>query len=343
MSSVYRAVAILITAVLALLTNQMASAQSGLATTVDSGWVGSFDSLFWSMRSSGVEYGVTDIGGVQDRGPVGEILSLSGEYEAGFRFSVGRQMANGPELLFEYTDFRPSYSERYVGPLRATFVSADNSENDDSDNINTLGVETVTPDDRATSALAEMSFDYQVYDFALAQSLRLTESLSLRLSGAGRAASIDSEFGATYTGGDFQTAFNAFKNGSYRGGGVVVGGDLIWYLTQSLQLNIGTGLGLMMGSVETRVFIPDDEPGVPTDVTFDEMRMTPLMDMSVGLDFQRKFGSYLVSIASGYEMTHWFNLSDTRVFTDAYIEAQNAHLIDDVSLDGAYIRIALAR
>ncbi|MEM9351808.1 MAG: Lpg1974 family pore-forming outer membrane protein [Planctomycetota bacterium] len=332
---------------LALLTvagvSQAATAQSSLATKSQGGWIGSFDYLSWSVRSSDLEYGITDIGGVQDRGPVGEILTLDPSYDSGFRFAIGRSGVSGPEVLFEYTTFDTASSETYVGPLRATFVSSDNSENDDSDNINTLGVETITPDDRATSATAEMTFDYEIYDIEMAQSLTLTDTLQLRLSGGGRIASIDSSFNVQYTGGDFQTAFNSFKESAYEGGGITAGGDLVWQLMPSIRLSVGTNVAMMMGTVDTRVFIPDDEPGVPTDVEFSDTRMTPVLTMSAGLDMQRQIGSFLVGVAGGYEMTNWFNLTDTRVFSDSHIEAQNSHLVDDLSLDGAYVRFFVMR
>ena len=91
-----------------------------------------------------------------------------------------------------------------------------------------------------------------------------------------------------------------------------------------------------------RAFL-DDEPGVPTDIRFSTTRMTPVIDTGVGVSYQHAFGGHLVSVGAGYEMTNWFNLEDKRVFTDTYMEAQNAHAINDVSLDGAYFRIALNR
>ncbi len=312
---------------------------STLATDGAGGWVGSFDVLHWSVREAGNQYAITDIGGVQDRGAVGSVLSLGGKYDTGYRIALGRRMKQGPELMFQFTDFDTWHSELGLGSHRSVFVSSDNGENNDSDD----NVNDVTPDDRATQVLAGKAFDYRVFDVELAQTLVLTDSLSLRLGGGGRAASVDQAFTARYTGGDFQVPFSAFKTGEYRGGGIMAGGDLIWRLLPSLKLSVGSNMGMMMGTVDTRVFIPDDEPGVPTDVTFSETRMTPVLDMNVGINFQRQFGKYWFSVAGGYEMTNWFNLADTRVFTDAYMEAQNAHLIDDISLDGAYFRIALNR
>ncbi len=71
-------------------------------------------------------------------------------------------------------------------------VSSDNSENNDSGN--TAGVETVTPEDRATFISGSLFFYHNVFDMELAQKLRLRDDLSLQLSGGGEAASIDQFF-----------------------------------------------------------------------------------------------------------------------------------------------------
>ncbi|MCG8449964.1 MAG: Lpg1974 family pore-forming outer membrane protein [Pirellulales bacterium] len=320
------------------------SAQKTLNTDGNAGWIVQGDYLYWTMRSPGVEYGVTDIGGVQDRGAVGTVLALNGDYSGGVRFALGKRVGGnnaGPELLFTYTDFDSAQTETHTGSLRATFISSDNSENDDSDNINTLGFETVTPDDRATSVTANSQFDYQIYDIEIGQSLILSDALTLRLSGGGRAALIDDDFSVTYAGGDFQVPFRSFKETDYKGGGFVVGSDLRWYLCPSLRLDFATSLGLLLGRIETRTFIPDDEPGVPTDVRHNETRMTPVLEMAMGLNSQRQIGRFNTNLGLGYEMTNWFNMEDSRVFTDSRMEAQNAHLIRDLSLDGLYARFTI--
>ena len=322
-----------------------ATAQVVLETEGRRAWIVEGDYLYWALRSPGKEYGVSDIGGVQDRGANGGILAVDSEYSSGFRLAIGRRMGTccegGPEILFKYTDFDSAVDEAYAGSLRASFISSDNSENDDSDDINTLGVETITPEDRATSATARQVFDYQVYDLEIGQSFILSDSLSVRLSGGGRAAVIDSRFDVTYTGGDFSSAFSAFQQSDYSGGGLVLGSDLRWLLTRHLRMDIGANMGMMLGHVSTRTFIPDDEPGVPTDVTFSETRMTPTIEMKVALNYEREIHGITTNLAIGYEFVNWFNLSDTRTFSDSHMEAQNTHLIQDVSLDGLFARVGI--
>lgn len=320
-------------------------AQPGLATDGAPAWIAEFDYLYWTQRNAATQYGITDIGGVQDRGAVGAVLALGSEYSNGFRFSFGRRFAQGndggPELMFCYTDFDSRTAEVHAGPLRATFVSSDNSENDDSDNINTLGVETITPDDRATSASALLQFNYQTYDLELAQSLILADSLTLRISGGGRAADVGQRFNVTYLGGDFQTAFSPFQETEFTGGGLIMGTDLRWYVLPSLTFDMGATGGLLAGTMQTRTFIPDDEPGVPTDVIYDETRLTPIVEMNAAVTYRGQIRRILVDVSAGYQFTNWFNVADSRVFSDSHMEGQNVHLLNDLAIDGFYARLGL--
>jgi len=323
-----------------------AYAPMGLATDGCAAWITEFDYLYWAPRSASTQYGITDIGGVQDRGAVGTALNIGGEYDHGYRFALGRRFrqgcGGGPELLFRYTDFDSTAAERYVGPLRSTFISSDNSENDDSDNINTLGVETITPDDRATAATASLRFRYKTHDLELAQALVLTDTLTLRLSGGGRVVDADQSFRVTYTGGDFQTAFTSFRETEYTGGGLIMGADMRWYVLPSLMLDIGACGGLLAGTMQTRTFIPDDEPGVPTDHRYDETRVTPIVEMSLAITYRKQIYRAIVDASVGYELTNWFNIDDSRVFSDSHMEGQNVHLLNDLTLDGFYGRVSVS-
>ncbi|MBC8870436.1 MAG: hypothetical protein H8E44_13520 [Planctomycetes bacterium] len=318
-------------------------AQPGLATDGSPAWITEFDYLYWTQRNASNQYGITDIGGVQDRGAVGTVLAIDTDYATGFRFAVGRRFsqggAGGPEFVFRYTDFDTQATERHIGSLRASFISSDNSENDDIDNTLTGTPNTITPDDRATQASALLRFNYQTYDLELAQSLILADSLTLRLSGGGRAADVGQSFQVTYTGGDFQTAFSPFQETEYTGGGLIMGTDLRWYVLPSLTFDIGAKGGLLVGTMQTRTFIPDDEPGVPTDVRYDETRLTPIVEMTAAVTYRGQFRRVQWDASAGYQLTNWFNVADSRVFSDSHMEGQNVHLLNDLAIDGFYARV----
>ncbi len=307
-------------------------------------WIASFDLLAWTVRDHGFEFGISDIGGVQDRGAVGNVLTLGGDYGPGFRFSAGRRIGEGgPEISFGFLNLVTTDTVLRAGPIRATVVSGDNSENDDSDNINTLGVETITPDDRATSAEPLFEFSMRNYDFELAQTFDLSNALTARLSSTIRITDIDTLKQVTYRGGDFQTAFQPFQTSAFDGAGAVLGGEMSWNLARWLSFNFSTNGGALLGRVQTRTFIPDDEPGVPTDVTYDETRLIPLIETRVWLMTRAQIGRLNFEFGGGYEFANLFNVADQRVFTDSHIEGQNAHIIGDLSLDGFFGRIAVRR
>lgn len=320
-----------------------------LHTPRNAGVFGKAEYLRWAYRQPGLEYGITDIGGVQDRGAVGSVLSLGGEYDNGMRASIGYRfdqvssngLFNRPEMLFTYTEFDTELFDRRIGSLRSSFITSDNSENDDSDNINTLGVETITPDDRATSATARMTFDYDVYDLEFAQSLQLTRTLTWRLSAGARAAVLNEHFGVTYTGGDFQVPYRAFRDWDYSGAGVLFGSDFNWKVKRNFSLNFGAKTGALLGRYESRHFFPDDEPGVPTDVRHGETRVNPFIEVNAGVQYERQIGKAILTVGAGYEIVNWFNMTDSRTFTDSHMEGQNAKSVQDVSLDGMYARLGI--
>ena len=97
-----------------------------------------------------------------------------------------------------------------------------------------------------------------------------------------------------------------------------------------------------MGEVETRTFIPDDEPGVPTDVRYERTRAIPFVETGAALGYVYSSGNFSFNAAIGHEMINWFGALDSRVFSDAYMEAQNIHQTSDISMDGEYVRIGVA-
>ena len=323
--------------------------RENLSSSKPTGLFAQKEYIRWSYRQPGLEYGISDIGGVQDRGAVGSVLAVDGEYDHGWRGTIGYRfdkdkcncLFNRPELLFTYTDFNTSLSDNRIGSLRATYVSSDNSENDDTDNTATGTPNTITPDDRATSATADVYFKYNVYDIEFAQSLALTPTLTCRISGGARAAVMEEDFDVVYTGGDFQVPYRAFRDWEYTGGGAFIGSKLDWAITKNFGLNFGAKTGLLLGRYESRHFFPDDEPGVPTDVRQSGTRVNPFMEISGGLECRKQFGNYVVSMGAGYEMVNWFNMADSRTFSDSHMEGQNVNSVRDLSLDGMYARIGL--
>ncbi len=98
-------------------------------------------------------------------------------------------------------------------------------------------------------------------------------------------------------------------------------------------------MAIMLGSLENSVFIPDDEPGVPANMTCRETRMTPVLGLSASFSYQRQFVRSLFTLTSGCGMINRCNLQDEREFSYSFMKAQNSHMVNVVSLDGAVISI----
>lgn len=199
----------------------------------------------------------------------------------------------------------------------------------------------ITPDDRATGADASYDFDIETLDLQFAQSFALTRTLDLRLAAIGRFALIDEEFRVTYRGGDFNAPYTAFRNWDYQGGGLMLGSQLDWRMTDRLTLNFGARGGALLGRHESRHFFPDDEAGVPTDVTHNSTRVTPIIELAAMFNYTRDFGRFELNVGGGYEMTNYFNLADNRLFTDSHQEAVNVNSVNDLTLDGLVGRISI--
>lgn len=189
--------------------------------------------------------------------------------------------------------------------------------------------------------MASYDFDYKVHDLVVGKTIAESEVFALKLSGGVRYVDMDHDFRVTYTGGDFQTAFTAFETSSVQGGGPLLGADLNWKIIPSLAAQFGVKGGMVLGDVETRTFIPDDEPGVPTNVRYDDTRAIPFVETGASLNYSRSLGELVFNASIGYEMINWFDATDSRMFSDSHIEGQNVHQTGDLSLDGAYIRIGI--
>ena len=316
-----------------------------LGTPRHNGLIMGIEVLHLAVRHPGLEFGITDTsGGLQDSGADGTVLGFDGDYDIGWRATLGYRFdadcfceANRPEFLLRYTIFGTEQDESFNGLLRASFISADNSENNDSDD----GVNDITPDDRATNAQASFDFDLETLDLEFAQTLSLTRTLNLRLAAIGRFALIDEDYRVTYSGADFSNPFTAFRQWDYQGGGLMLGSQLDWQLSNRISLTCGGRAGALLGRRESRYFIPDDEAGLPTDVLHSTTRLTPVLEMAAMLNYTRDYCNFGLNIAAGYEFTNYFNLADDRTFTDPHQEAVNVNSVRDLSLDGFVGRISL--
>lgn len=319
-----------------------------LGTDKHNGLTAGIEYLHWAYRQSGTEYAIlADAPQLQNTGPQGRVLELEGDYDSGLRASLGYRfdaesgsLFNRPEFLIRYTNFGTEALEttNAVGRIRSTFITSQNNENDDDEDA----INDASPEDLADSATASHDFDYEVLDAEIAQSFALTRTMNLRLSAIGRFAMIDDEFRVTYAGGDFANPFTAFRNWDYQGGGLLLGSQLDWALTERLGLQFSGRAGMLMGRQEFQYFNPDDDRvSGTTDVVYNTTKVTPIIEMTAMVNYTRDFGRFDLNVGGGYEFSNWFNMAEDRVFSDAYQEGQNNKHVRDLTLDGLVGRVSI--
>lgn len=310
----------------------------------DAGFFGSADYLYWSVRDKNMEYGIAGDRTQQDDGARGDILTLSDQWDSGIRGMVGYRLGcGGPDIRVRYSGFAQDLADVYDGNLRATMVSSDNAEEDDIDNINTLGNQTVFPEDLATRAEALYSLEYNTFDAEFGQMFRINDVLDIRLHSGARVAKIDELQQVIYSGGDFDSPYLARQQYDSLGAGMYLGGNLNWNLTNHLTLDSGLNGGLLLTSFESNSFFADEDDLAnadgPTSVSEQETRLIPFLELNAGLTHHMNIFGCGLQTSVGYQFVTYLGASESRTFSDMYQEGQNVRVRDNLSLDGAYARI----
>lgn len=264
----------------------------------------------------------------------GNVESLAFEREAGFRVGINRHLSYSRwELLANYfylhsTDQRTVNLGPAVGArLLATLFHPDSAFAD------------------ANSAVANASVDLDVLDLQLATSVVVTDSLWLRVAGGARLAWIDQSLQAIYSGGDFVAGPGLARNSfGFNGGGIGISSESFWAVGKGFHL-FGRGHGsLMVGDISTRVLQTSSGGTVlVVDVTEEFMKVVPIVEIAAGLVWDHNFGRFAVQLASGYELSNWFGLLDSRTFVDSFVgtEGISSRTSDDLSLDGFFFRLQI--
>jgi len=322
---------------------------TGLRNAGKSGFIAGADFLYWTLRHPGAQYAIREnnaqvAGG--DQGAQGQVIAIGGDYAPGYRVSAGYRMGDGcgciscgsgMEFLATYTNWDNFTTETSTGNLRATSVSAQNADDDDADNNSGN-----TADDFATRATAELAFDYETIDCVMAQNLIMSNFLTLRLKAGGRYAKVDSMYHVTYEGGDFNGPTGSLMETDFEGGGFLMGLESRWMLNPYWSFDVGATGVMMMGEVKTRSFyLDDDDAAGDTNVSYRETRVTPVFEAAAAVRYRRPLYGMELTFSAGYEMVHWFNLAETRNFTNAHQESNNTHLLQDFTLDGLFARAGI--
>ncbi len=285
-------------------------------------WVVSAEYLNWQLRRSDLDYAIPSDGSALAVG-AGNLERPEFERDSGVRTWLGYRTGSCWESGVGYTYFSTSATatamEPAVGSLWATRSYPDGNE-------------------QAATATAFGSFDYHVVDLESRYAFSVSESASLKMFGGPRWAKIDQDVRFAYDGRDFDNglvrqpvSMNAF--------GARVGIDGYWHVWRRCSFFGRGALSIMYGEFQTRL-VETNVSGAATivDVTDNYTQVVPVLDAAVGMSWRWRDR---LEIATGYELTSWFNAGTRSSFVDSVQQGLYNHEPTDLLLDGVFFRFTV--
>ncbi len=278
--------------------------------------------LLQRPRADGLDYALLNrTAGLATEGAISSLrydLGSGLRVEAGYRFEESRL-----EASFVYTRLKASGGESVAaGPGQLV--------------LPTLTRPGLT--DSALSANASAKLDYNLYDLLVGRRYALDDSVAVRGFGGVRLADIGQEFGATYAGLDARHAVVA-TGSRFRGVGPVVGAEGVFAGRHGLHV-YGRATGALLSGPADNTYRDANDGGrtVYADLTHTLRKVVPTAGLAIGAGWQYR----TVTLRAGYEVTHWFGLTDrVRLASDL---AQGAFTAPsgNLAVEGLFVQFSLA-
>jgi hypothetical protein len=191
--------------------------------------------------------------------------------------------------------------------------------------------------DEVQTATAFSSLNYNVFDIDVGRRIIIDECFNARVFAGSRIADIGQVFEASYDGIDANQAQSRFRS-TMSGGGLTFGGEARWLLGNSLSA-YGRGRGsLIVADYHTCVRETDFAGNVLlTDASDSFVKVVPVLDLGVGLSYRRR--NWHASL--GYELTQWFNQSESITFLDDFAEGKRFRRMTDLSLEAITFQVGV--
>jgi hypothetical protein len=235
---------------------------------------------------------------------------------------IGYQCANGWQFGVGYTAFQTT-----------AFGSAE-------DGAGTLYATRSHPDlnRRAGQADANSSFNMNVFDLEVRNSIHLGQRASLTLLGSFRWADFGQEFDVTYSGIDFPASGTVTSLTDNHAFGLRIGADGRWDATDHLYLLGGAETSILYS--ETSISLNEtDGPATIVSITDSYEQVLPVLGARIAGGGQ--YGKLNVEL--GYEMQTWFDLGDRMSFLDDQHLGVFSHSNQTVLMHGFYLRVGWKR
>ncbi len=178
--------------------------------------------------------------------------------------------------------------------------------------------------------------NYLLIDLALGKTLRIGESVDLRLFGGARFAQIDQTLKTIYTGGTLGSNLdNVSCPDTFQGGGLTTGCEGNWKLYQNWGLYGKARLSLLVGQFRTQLqeTIGQRESYPTIDESFD--RVIPCSELGAGVSYH---GEHFF-VSAGYDFVTWFNMVNNVEYLDSVIPNHTTHRQGDLTLDALSLKL----
>jgi hypothetical protein len=284
------------------------------------GWFSSGEYLLWRPRLSDSAYALVDP--VNDNVPQGRVHSVHPDVGNGLRTTLGYRFASGWDVGFTYT-----------------YLFADGAATAFAPDGGVLYPQLTRPGvvDKALAASAATRVEYNVFDIDFGRTVTLDPNVTLRAFAGVRFAAIDADVRARYDGLQANDAF-AGSWSRFTGAGPTAGAEVRWALGRYLTLFGGGRGGLIYGSfhgdqLETNA----GDAVLVTDLRDHYTGVAPMISAQLGGSWQWNW----LSLAAGYEVTHWFNVASRPSPIDDFAEGKLQRRRSDLSFDGVFFRVGI--
>ncbi len=266
--------------------------------------------------SRGQDYAV--LGANPNGGPIGEVKSVPGDLDTGFRVGAGYRIpGEGWEIHSVYTYIHSNdKSSVDAGPGESVFPT-----------LTFPGVVTAFQ-----GAVAVSAVDVNILDIELGRRWDVSERVALRVFFGPTFSYIDQKFDATYTGGPFALD-NVHRQLTFGGGGLRVGGEATFKIVDHLGLYTRASVSMMTGWFHSNLSeVANGATVVNVSEKFD--KVVPVADMGIGLNYQ--FGK--LHLSAGYEFINWFGLIEQISFADDTSPGSYNRRTGDLGFNGIVFR-----
>jgi hypothetical protein len=282
------------------------------------GFYGTAEYLLFRPRSGAFDFALVNGGtGLATTGPV---ESLKYDLGNGVRAELGYRFERGWEVGFAYTFLEASGGRTLTAAAGQVLFP-------------TLTRPGLT--DTVTSAAASASLSYNLYDGLIGKRFTVHENFAVRAFGGFRFADITQRFNVGYNGLD---AVNAAVNtrSAFEGFGPMIGGEAVLGGWCGLHAYARASGGLLNGRSTNSIRETNNAGGtVYADSRYDVRKVVPVAGLAIGGGWQYR----TVSIRAGYEVTHFFGLTEPLRFVDDVGQGKLVTRPSYLSLEGFFVQV----